>query len=92
MKPCTLDEKKGRGIILQCHTALVKFRLEMGDGRSLLDYSVNFEVTVFCESCVADFTEITKNMKDGRFNMPDDFGLAEAVIHHSGLDQNHRDF
>ena len=47
----------------------------MGDGRSSLDCSVNFEVVVFCESCVADFTNITENAKDGRFKMPDDSGL-----------------
>ena len=34
-------------------------------------------------NCVADFTEITENVKDGRFKMLDDFGLAESVIHHS---------
>ena len=34
-KPYTPGEKKGGGLILQCHTALVKHRLEMGDGRSL---------------------------------------------------------
>ena len=64
-KPYTPDEKKGGGLILQCHTALVKRRLEMG-GRSLPDCSVNFEVAVFCESCVADFTNIAENVKDGR--------------------------
>ena len=55
MKPYTPSEKKGGGFILKCHTTLVKCRLEMGDGRSILDCSVNFEVAVFCESCVADF-------------------------------------
>ena len=52
----------------------------MGNGRSLLNCSVNFEVAVFCESCVADFTNIAENMNDGRLKMPDDSGLAEAVM------------
>ena len=52
----------------------------MGDGRSLLDCSVNSEVAVFCESCFADFTNTTKNVKDGRLEMSDDSSLAEAVM------------
>jgi hypothetical protein len=79
-KPYTPDEKKGRGLILQCHTVLVKCRVEMGDGRSLPDCSVNFDVAVFCKSCVADFTNIAENVKDGRLEMLDDSGLAEGVM------------
>ena len=79
-KPYTPGEKVVGGLILQCHTALVKRRLEMGDGRSLPDCSVNFEVAVFCDSCVPDFTNIAEKVKDGRLEMPDDSGLAEAVI------------
>ena len=67
-KPYRPGQKKGGGLLLQCHTALIQRQLDKDNAR-LPDCTRNSEVADFCKRCVADFREIAVGVKSGELHI-----------------------